>query len=216
MPPGMCRRTFQPAFTAWTVNLRSGLVAGGIVGWILIYTVWHKKSAWAVVPMGLCRALLPVMGFVALYPYVDTIWPLAAALFCYIVGLSLSARHESVKEPPKWSALVPRGLLLLAAVAVAVGNRIVFLDRLPSILAALPYLAWTGFCLKFRRNPLPKLVSGLLAGIPLVDWMALLPLALTIVNDPREGAIPLAAACVLIPPLAFISALLLQRLAPAT
>jgi 4-hydroxybenzoate polyprenyltransferase len=201
---------------AWIVNLRSGLVAGGIVCWIVIYTLWHKKSAWAVVPMGLCRALLPVMGFVALYPYVDAIWPLAGALFCYIVGLSLSARQESLKEPVKRSAVIPRGLLLLAAVMVAMGNRSVFLDRLPSILAALPYLAWTGFCLKFRRHPVPKLVSGLLAGIPWVDWMALLPLALTIANDPREGAASLATACVLIPPLAFISALLLQRLAPAT
>lgn len=201
---------------AWAVNFRSGLVAGGILGCIAIYTVWHKKYAWTVVPMGLCRALLPVMGFLALYPYVDTILPLAGALFCYIVGLSLSARQESMKESSKRSALIPRGLLLLTAIMVAVGNRVVFLDRLPSILGTLPYLMWTGFCLKFRRAPVPKLVSGLLAGIPWIDWMALLPLALTIVNDSREGVVPLASACVLFPPLAFISALLLQRLAPAT
>jgi hypothetical protein len=59
-------------------------------------------------------------------------------------------------------------------------------------------------------------VSRLLAGIPLVDWIALLPVAMTFMSNSREGAWPMALACFLIPPLAFLSALLLQRLAPAT
>ena len=204
------------AGVAWAANSRSGMVAGAIVFWIVIYTVWHKRSAWAVVPMGLCRALLPVMGFLALYPYVDRIWPMACALFCYIMGLSLSARHESMKEPPKSVAVMARGLLLMTVVMVALGNRGLFLDRLPSIWGVLPYLAWTSFCLRFWRKPVPKLVSGLLAGIPLVDWMVLLPVAMTFISDSREGAWPMALACFAIPPLAFFSALLLQRLAPAT
>ena len=197
---------------AWTANARSGQVAGGIVLSITIYTLWHKRSAWAVVPMGVCRALLPVMGFLAIYPYIDRVWPVACALFCYIIGLSLSARYESMKEPPKRVAVMARGLLLLAVVLVALGNRGLFLDRLVSIGGALPYLVWTGFCLRFWRQPVPRLVSGLLAGIPLVDWMVLLPVAVTFMND--SGAFALANAVV--PPLAFISALLLQRLAPAT
>ncbi|MES2657743.1 MAG: UbiA family prenyltransferase [Verrucomicrobiota bacterium] len=201
---------------AWAANFRSGMVAGAIVFWIVVYTVWHKRTAWAVIPMGMCRALLPVMGFLALHPYVDMIWPVACALFCYIMGLSLSARYESMKEPPKRVAVMARGLLLLAVVTVAVGNKFFAFDRLPSIWGAFPYLAWTGFCLRFWRKPVPKLVSGLLAGIPFVDWMVLLPVAMTFMNDPREGAWPLALACFIVPPVAFISALLLQRLAPAT
>lgn len=201
---------------AWAANSRSGMVAGGIVFWIVIYTVWHKRSAWAVVPMGMCRALLPVMGFLALSPYGVMISPVACALFCYIMGLSLSARYESMKEPPKRVAVMARGLLLVTTVMVALGNRGFVLDRLPSIWGVLPYLAWTGFCLRFWRKPVPKLVSGLLAGIPLVDWMALLPVAMTFMSDSRDGAWPMALACFLVPPLAFISALLLQRLAPAT
>ena len=201
---------------AAAANLRSGMVAGGIVFWIVIYTVWHKRSAWAVVPMGVCRALLPVMGFLALYPYVDRIWPVACALFCYIMGLSLSARYESMKEPPKRVALMARGLLLLTVVLVALANQGFVFDRLPSIWGVLPYLAWTSFCLRFWRKPVPKLVSGLLAGIPLVDWMVLLPVALTFMSDSRDGAWPMALACLVIPPFAFIFALLLQRLAPAT
>jgi UbiA prenyltransferase family len=201
---------------AGTADLRSGLVAAGIVLMILIYTIWHKKTAWMVIPMGLCRAGLPVMGYLAIYPYLDAIWPLAAALFCYIIGLSLSARHESKQESPQSVAVVARGLFLTAVVMVALGNRFFYFDRLPSVLGALPFLAWTAICLRYRSRPLPRLVSGLLAGIPLVDWMALLPLGLTLANDTREGAGMIAAACFVIPPLAFISARLLQRLAPAT
>ena len=201
---------------AWAASSRSGMVALAIVFWIVIYTVCHKRTAWAVVPMGLCRALLPVMGFLALDPYVDRIWPIACALFCYIMGLSLSARYESMNTPPKSIAVMARGLLLMTVVMVALGNRGLFLDRLPSIWGVLPYLAWTSFCLRFWRKPVPKLVSGLLAGIPFVDWMVLLPVAMTFINDSREGAWLMAVAYFGVPPLAFLSALLLQRLAPAT
>ena len=201
---------------AWAANAKSGLVAGGIVLSITIYTRWHKQTPWAVVPMGVCRALLPVMGFLAIYPYIDRVWPVACALFCYIMGLSLSARYESMNEPPKRVAVMARGLLLLAVVLVALGNRGLFLDRLASIGGAFPYLVWTGFCLRVWRQPVPKLVSGLLAGIPLLDWMVLLPVAVTLMNDSREGFGAVALASAVAPPLAFISALLLQRLAPAT
>jgi tryptophan-rich sensory protein len=201
---------------AWVAGTRSGLVAGGIVLSVASYTLWHKRSAWAVVAMGMCRAFLPVMGFLAFYPYVDRVWPVACALFCYIIGLSLSARYESMTEPPKWVAAMARGLLLSAVVMVALGNRGLFLDRTSSICGALPYLAWTGFCLRYRRQPLPKLVSGLLAGIPLVDWMVLLPVAVLLMTDSTEGLGALAVISAVMPPLAFISALLLQRLAPAT
>jgi 4-hydroxybenzoate polyprenyltransferase len=201
---------------AWAANSKSGWVATGIVLAITIYTGWHKRSKWTVVPMGLCRALLPVMGFLAIYPYLDRVWPVAGALFCYIIGLSLSARYESMKEPPKRVAVMARGLLLLAVLLVALGNRVLLLDRLPSVCSALPYLAWAGFCLRFWRQPVPKLVSGLLAGIPLLDWMVLLPVALTFMDDSREGIGSVAVVSAVVPPLAFISALLLQRLAPAT
>lgn len=198
------------------VNLRSGMVAGGIVLWIVIYTVWHKRTTWAVIPMGLCRALLPVMGFVAFHRYVDQVWPLAAGLFCYIMGLSLSARYESMAEPPQRVAVMARGLLLATALFLAWGNRELFLYPIHSVPAALPYLAWTSVCLRFRRKPVPLLVASLLAGIPLVDWMVLLPLALSLVTYSGGGWTSLLVVSVLIPPLAFISGLLLQRLAPAT
>lgn len=195
------------------VNLRCALVALCIVICIIVYTIWHKRGAWTVIPMGMCRGLLPLMGFMAFQQYVDGIWPVSVALLCYIAGLSLTARQESLPNPPAGGGIIARGLLLGTAVLIAWGNKDMQLERLPRVAGALPYLAWTGFCLRFRRRPVPKLVSGLLAGIPLVDWMVLLPLGILMM---RSGAGGIGISCLVVPPLAFIGALLLQRVAPAT
>ncbi len=195
---------------------RSASVAGGIVGCIVIYTIFHKQTPWAVVPMGLCRGLLPVMGFEAFYPYLDGVWPAACGLLCYIAGLSLSARYESLAEPPRLTGLLARLLLLTTAVLMAWGNHGMALARLPVILGALPYLAWTSYCLRFRRRPVPRLVSGLLAGIPLVDCMVLLPASMMMISESNGNVTLIAATCLLVPPIAFLLALVLQRLAPAT
>lgn len=197
------------------VNARCAAVAGSIVASICLYTLWHKRSAWAVIPMGACRALLPVMGFAAFHTDLHGIWPAAAGLFCYIMGLSLSARYESMAEPPRRVAVMARGLLLATAILMAWQSKGFQQGLLMGMAGAAPYLIWTGVCLKLRRRPVSALVSGLLAGIPLVDWMVLLPVFLSLAGD-GAGWVPLSIACFAIPPLAFLSALLLQRLAPAT
>lgn len=202
--------------TAHSVSHLSAWIALGIVFSIVIYTLVHKRTAWGVIPMGLCRALLPVMGCVALFPYVDDVWPAACALFCYIMGLSLSARYESMAEPPKWIGVMSRGLLLGAAVLVAWGNKHLLITFSPNVLGVLPYLFWTSLCLRIWRRPIPVLVSRLLAGIPLVDWMTLLPLSITLSLYGTHDVLPLIVLALIVPPLAFLSALLLQRLAPAT
>jgi len=198
------------------VDQTSGIVAAAIAFWIVVYTLIHKRTAWGVIPMGLCRALLPVMGCVAFFPYVDKVWPAACALLVHIMGLSLAARHEAMKEPPKSVAIMSRILLLATALFAAWGAKLLWADR-PSILAGVvPYLIWTSLCLRTWRKPVPLLVSRLLAGIPLVDWMILLPAGLLL----RSGATGLpgifALSCLALPPVAWICALLLQRLAPAT
>lgn len=201
---------------AFTISISSGQIAVGIVFSILIYTFLHKRTAWAVIPMGLCRAMLPVMGSIAFFPYIDPIWPAACALLCYIMGLSLSARYESLAEPPVRAAILSRGLLLGTAVLVAWGNRNLFITKWPNIAGVLPYLLWTSLCLRIWRRPVPVLVSRLLAGIPLVDWMTLLPLSLMFFFYGADGIDSREILCFIVPPAAFLSALLLQRLAPAT
>ena len=197
-------------------SIRSGMAAAGIAFCIVIYTLIHKRTAWAVIPMGLCRALLPVMGSFAVFPYVDFIWPVACGLLTYIMGLSLSARYESMAEPPKWVAVAGRGLLLGTALLAAWGNKGLLIGRIPTVIGVLPYLAWASLCLRIWKKPVPLLVSRLLAGIPWVDWMVLLPVSLMLSFDGVRGTIQLTALCFTIPPLAFVLALRLQRVAPAT
>lgn len=197
--------------TAASVSSAIGIVALAIVGCILIYTVWHKRSPWLVVPMGFCRALLPVLGFMAVDSHLEGIWPAAGGLFCYIAGLSLSARYESMPQAPKAAMFASRTLLVTTA-ALMIGEGF-WLQRPLLFLGSglVAYGIWLMVCLTVRRKPVPVHVSSLLAGIPLVDWMVLLPISLSL------GLWnPFAIACLAIPPLAFISALLLQRLAPAT
>ncbi|MDQ8189339.1 UbiA family prenyltransferase [Roseibacillus persicicus] len=50
---------------AFVVGTEALFVAGWIVASILVYTWIHKKTAWGVLPMGLCRALLYPLGFVS-------------------------------------------------------------------------------------------------------------------------------------------------------
>lgn len=207
---------FGGTAVAATVDPRSGWVAAGIVFWITVYTLTHKRTAWAVVPMGLCRGLLPVMGSMAFFPYIDFIWPVAAALLCYIAGLSLSARYEALREPPRWVGVAARTLLLATAVLVAWENRQLYIGRWLGVAAALPYLGWTSVSLRIWNQPVPVLVSRLLAGIPLVDWMVTLPLAIILFQSGGADARGMAIACLAVPPVAFLAALLLQRVAPAT
>lgn len=42
---------------------RAVIVSAALAGFIVLYTKVHKRAAWSVIPMGLCRACLPVLGF---------------------------------------------------------------------------------------------------------------------------------------------------------
>jgi hypothetical protein len=74
----------------------------------------------------------------------------------------------------------------------------------------LPYGLWTTLCLTRFRHPISARVSNHLAGIPLLDWILLLPFFLTL----RSGAV--AMPCLWLPPLAFLAGKALQKPAPAT
>ncbi len=198
-------------FITYRINYRCGFIASTIIILIIVYTIYHKRIPWAVIPMGLCRGLLPVMGFFVFCPYINSIWPIACALSFYIIGLSLTARYEAMAAPPRWVALIARYFLLIPALFIAWGNKTMFLGWWPSVLIALPYLAWTSFSLRCRGKSIPVLVSNLLAGIPLVDWMVLFPLGIML------GSVePLGVLCLVLPPVAFVFSLVLRRLAPAT
>lgn len=218
-------------------SLASAICAVVILSLIAVYTRFHKKAIWAVVPMGLCRAGLYCMSFFASWeiwdprdqrysgfdvtemiaPKLWIITNLMTGLFCYIVGLSLSARYEGMEDPPPGPLVVSKALLFIPVVAMSCW----FMPQAPlfGIIGASPFLIWLMLCLTRFRKPIPRYVSALLAGIPLVDFIAAGPIALYIeVNliEQSLGDLPHLQALLLIPLIAFILGRLLQKVAPAT
>lgn len=231
---------------ASTASAASGITAAFIAINIVIYTHWHKRHAWTVIPMGLCRALLPVMGFLAF----DTLWvrkftpasfrllddlgvpfhlpdflsnilpallwilPHSLAILLYIIGLSLSARAESRPEVSRGTAWIARILLASAVLSMA----LCWMPNSPgtTVIALIPCIVWLIFAFTCLRKPVSKHVSALLAGIPLLDGIALFSLGLVLIPYFGTEIHLLNHMCFLVPSFAFLSGILLQRVAPAT
>ncbi len=158
------------------------ILVGALVACVLIYNRWHKGVRWAPAVMGLCRALLPVLGVavasVTLDPYFGTKLGLflllgAATLWGHTFGLTWVARHEATDgTPPAWTAwaifVVPLPLVLAAGfLTIGCG--------LWASLALAAFGLW--ITVSNRRHPLPAGVAGRvsdrLAASPLLDYLIL-------------------------------------------
>ncbi|KAB2638073.1 MAG: hypothetical protein DVB26_08595 [Verrucomicrobia bacterium] len=213
---------------AGCVGAGSALVALAIGLCIVSYTRWHKRIPASILLVAMCRALLPLLFFIE-WPLscakpdlthalaqtrmeVAVIAPHALAILCYVAGLSWVARGEALapaSAAPSWLA---RCLLGLAGLLMAGGYAV----KLPhcGLLGLLPLAGWLALCAtRFGKTPRAQ-VSALLAGLPLLDWVALLPLALSLLTDGQPTGFSLT--CLLLPPLAFLAGRGLQRLAAAT
>lgn len=217
------------------LNPMSGYTAIAICGLIATYTFFHKKAMWAVIPMGLCRAGLYFLGFFASWlgvAYLESIgydgWSyalhklktpsiLAVGIFSYIVGLSLSARYEGMPDAPQGPKVISLALLIVPIMAMSSS----YMREYPvfGILGMLPFVLWLTLCLTRFKKPIPRYVSALLAGIPLVDFIAAAPIALGLENSLIQQSLrdlPHLVLLILIPLAAFILGRLLQKVAPAT
>lgn len=217
---------------ALVVSWKCAAVAALIILFIIIYTRWHKKAVWPVIPMGLCRALLPVMGFVGFgtkaleasasglagseLPSPTTMVLFhAVALLIYIAALSLGARYESSPNPSRAALAVSKAGLILSGVIASVWW-LVF-DLKAGLIGLIPFAVWIILCLTKYRRPIPVHVSALLAGIPLIDGIAMLAYFTMQPAFSYPPALqPYLMACLIIPPVAFLTGRALQRLAPAT
>jgi 4-hydroxybenzoate polyprenyltransferase len=200
-------------FSALT-QLTSLTVAGIIGALIILYTWTHKRSAWSVIPMACCRAGLPVLGFFGFQTganHASSALALAAAgLFSHIAGLSISARNESSNHARTGRSTA--SILLFGGAVAAMSSLSLLHLKAPAQLVtigAVPYLAWLTLAFTIFRKPVRAHVSSLLAGIPLVDWIVLIPLSFQL-------PAPFSTLCFCLPPLAFLTARMLQRVAPAT
>jgi hypothetical protein len=172
-----------------------------LIGCILLYDAVHKLIVFSPLLMAACRFFLYLVAGSASAAGVTglTMWS-ALALAAYIVGLSYLARKESLPGLLKYW---PCHLLAVPILLSLLVNDDEFRAR--GILLSVILGLWIVRCLRFtfgtpNRN-IGRTVSGLLAGIVLVDLVAVGG------ATPQIGILFLGL---------FVAALLFQRLVPAT
>jgi 4-hydroxybenzoate polyprenyltransferase len=167
---------------------------------ILLYDAVHKLVTFSPVLMAMCRFFLYVTASSAPTGAATgaAVWA-GVAMATYITGLSYIARKEStgvrVQAWPIVLLVLPIGLALLVNDGITSRN---------AIMIAIIYVLWSARSLRTAfMAPLniPRAVSGLLAGIVWVDWLA-------VADQPRERGAAFIAL--------FLLALLFQRFVPAT
>lgn len=182
------------------LGLDTALFTVLLVGCILLYDAVHKAVAFSPVIMAGCRFFLILVAASAGNAGVTglALWT-AIAMAGWILGLSYVARRESLPGALAWWPLMAMALPVLLALLVNNGEH-----RFRGIWLSALLVAWTALCLRHtftrvQRN-LGRTVSGLLAGICLVDLLA---------SPPHAAATAGLLLC-------FGAALLLQRFIPAT
>lgn len=183
----------------------TGALAVVLAVCIVAYDATHKvitASPWL---MGLCRFwVYAIAGTIGQGDYNGRpIW-CGAALALYVVGLSYVARRESGAPGrgmiPYWPLLLLIAPILLAMLMDSGGS------RKPGIYLSVVLICWIIRCTRtvFLGGEIVvvRIVSGLLAGIVLVDWLAVAP------QCPFYLGVIFA--------LLFVLTLLTQRIIPAT
>ena len=200
------------AFYGWMAVIAAAV----LVGLIILYSVVHKKAAWSVIPMGLCRACLPILGYVAMSGNLSgTVLFPAVGLLVYVLALSLSARWEARGNLPVSDKWIARGLLLGAGLFAAILP--IFIQPSMGWIGLVPFASWLLLSMLRYQSPVSAHVSALLAGIPFIDWILLFPLAKIWLSMGRvDSDEPMYLIAVFLAPICFVVGRLLQRLAPAT
>ncbi len=207
-------------------GLPSIVAACLIITCILIYTWLHKTHEGAIIPMALCRCGLVVLGWLAVPGAFVTLYLPAylASFFTQILAISLAAKGESAPEEYATHALRLPMTLAVMSLFFACGPLLasslhstlspLWLRSLPAI-AAIPASIWLIISYRISRNSPRRFVGRMLAGIPLLDFIVIGPIALIMYSD---SAIPdpFLLCLATVPLLAFALSLALQRLAPAT
>ncbi len=139
---------------------------------ILIYDAIHKIVAIAPVLMAACRFFLILLAAATARDGITghTLW-VALVLAAYIVGLSYIARRESALGPLQYWPMLFLAAPLVLALIVNQGQFFI-----PAFLLCTAASVWMLRCLRYvmgggQRN-IGRCVSGLLAGIPLIDLLA--------------------------------------------
>ncbi|MHC5024142.1 MAG: UbiA family prenyltransferase [Planctomycetota bacterium] len=187
-----CRGAY--VYAGWCLGLGLGVLTfagtaatvlgGALAACIMLYNVLHRRFAFSVVLMGICRGLVYLVAAAALAgPDVLGAIEVGGAMTLYIALLSIIARRETDRSRMRrvrWLALALPIVILLPALLIRVPADLEDLVQ-PGWAATLGVAAvgWILFCgrhlLGSQQAP-GRTVLGWLAGICLVDafFLALL------------------------------------------
>ena len=186
----------------FVVDLTAGALGIALMLCILLYDAIHKLITFSPVLMGLCRFWVYLIAAATGAQGVTgrAIW-CGLALMAYVTGLSFLARRESTRGPAQFWPVSLLAAPLLFALLMNVGPY-----REPALLLALVLALWAVRCLRMTfwtgTVNVGRTVSGLLAGIVFVDWLAVAP----------EISRELSGLFLIL----FLATLLFQRFIPAT
>ena len=143
---------------------------GVILGVLIVYYNYrHKTDPHSPVVMSVCRGLIYLIAAsVAAGTPSGQVWIGALVLACYVAGLTCLAAQEDLN---RIKALWP-ALLLLAPMAFGLYSAVWAAPQaalLPLMAYFLFWTVWSGSFLSARRRNVPRAVTGLIAGISLVD-----------------------------------------------
>jgi len=154
---------------ARTGTFAAALAAAALAALIVLYDLHHKGNPLSPVLMGLCRVLVYVTAALATHAAYSPALALASvALLGYLIGLTFIAKHETGGSIVRFWPLVPLVFPALYGFAA---------DGLAPKALALLVLVHTALTLRLVLSPahrnVPKAVSQLIAGISLVDAIAI-------------------------------------------
>jgi len=202
------------------VNGEAFVVTVVLIGAIALYTWLHKKTPWGVLPMGVSRGLLPVLGYASVAPSIfweSGFWNSCSyllALTAYVAALSLYARCEA-KGLAQRSHRLLAGMFFLLVLFVHLG---LLRERFAGLsLGVLSYLFPIGlvvFGLMAMKKNVGRGVSWLLSGLALVDAAFLFSIGFSSSSSGTVQQFAFSAA--VFSALCFLIAKGLQRWAPAT
>ena len=154
----------------------TGVLTLALLACIIIYDATHKAVTASPWLLGLCRFwIYAIAGSTGAWGVNGgPIW-CGVALAIYVAGLDSVARRKSFRGPvPYWPLLllaIPVFLAMLMNIGAA---------RKDAMLVSLVLVLWVARCARTIIQPgeanVGRIASGLLAGIVLVDWLAVAPL----------------------------------------
>ena len=156
----------------WRGGFLAALAAATLAATVVVYDAWHKKNPLSPVIMAACRALVYLTAALAAGSLSWAVMSGAVALFAYVVGLTFFAKYEGKGEARRTWPLVVLGLPFVAHVR-DLSNGLVapllFLGFLGLVVWAVS-LVWTS---AEKRSAVPQAIVALIAGISLLDALAL-------------------------------------------